>query len=58
MGEGYSLEDVLQRIEENGRYISDPDILNLLRSGSEKHACNMIYDRSDVQIRWKDSHPL
>ena len=56
MGEGYSLEDVLQRIEENGRYISDPDILNLLRSGSEKHACNMIYDRADVQIRWKDSH--
>lgn len=54
-GEGYSLEDVISRIQENGRFISDPNITELLSLDTD-HARKQIYDKSNIQIRWKDSH--
>ena len=55
-GEGYSLDDVIDRINNNGRIFSDPDVTQFIAEGkSNKQALNRFYEEANIKPKWKNS---
>lgn len=56
-GDGYSLNEVLERIENNGRFVSDPEITNLLNKDEidKNDALNHFYEQAEIKTKWQNS---
>lgn len=55
-GDGYSLNEVIERIENNGRYASDPEVLKLIGSDQvTKDSLNRFYEEANIRTKWMNS---
>lgn len=56
-GIGYSLDDILERIENNSRLKCDPDILKVINSSfkSMHQEKEKFYEEAEIKSKWKNS---
>lgn len=56
-GEGYSLNEVLERIENNGRFVADPEIINFLNKEeiNKSDELNYFYEQAEIRTKWQNS---
>jgi len=58
-GEGYSMEEIIERIANNGRLRCDPDIEEFIKKNlsdsDRKKERERFYDDADIKTKWKNS---
>ncbi len=57
IGEGYSLDDILKRIENNGRFMSDPKVITFLEKDKVVNRKQLFafYEEATIKMKWQNS---